>query len=79
MFVCVSIVLISCIPVLFTAVSCRAMVQDCVMRMLQGIPLRQFFYYITWDTFLAGHLSSLSPSLFQWLVRTTMLYWYENM
>jgi short-subunit dehydrogenase len=54
-------------------------VEDCANRMLEGIPLRHFFHYITWDTFAVGYLNSLCPYFFNWIGRVVMLSWFENM
>ena len=38
--------------------------QDCADRIVRGIPQKKLYYYITWDTFIVGHLSSLCPVCF---------------
>ncbi|XP_065917621.1 11-beta-hydroxysteroid dehydrogenase 1-like [Dysidea avara] len=37
---------------------------DCADRITRGIPLKKLYYFITWDTFIIGHLSSLCPVCF---------------
>lgn len=44
-------------------------VEDCVNRMLQGIPLGKLWYYIDWELYIIGHLYSVCPQFFDIFVR----------
>ncbi|XP_065916341.1 hydroxysteroid 11-beta-dehydrogenase 1-like protein B [Dysidea avara] len=41
--------------------------EECVERMIRGLPLKKLYYYITWDGFFVGHLYSLCPYCFDYI------------
>ncbi|XP_065917129.1 hydroxysteroid 11-beta-dehydrogenase 1-like protein A [Dysidea avara] len=42
--------------------------KECVERMLKGLPLKNLYYYVTWDGFIIGHLYSLCPYCFDYAI-----------
>ncbi len=57
--------------------SSTSALQDCVERMIRGIPRRQLWYYIDWAGYTILHLYSLIPTVFDHLVLTYLPFMSE--